>query len=113
MKLVSSGTKGLLWQCSKMICCNRSKKSIRTESFFYDLKAPVHKILMLIYLFLTKSKKIQIQMITKLHHHTIETIIEGIYNLMEQDLIEDDVQIGKMINFNVQSCLITLHFRRI
>lgn len=96
MKLVFSGKKGLLWQCSKRNCCNRSKKTIRTDSFFYRLKAPIHKILMVIYLFLTKSKKLQIQTITKLHHHTIESIIEGIYDIMEQDLLEEDVQIGKI-----------------
>ncbi|ORZ06886.1 hypothetical protein BCR42DRAFT_426654, partial [Absidia repens] len=41
MNIVSSGVRGLTWQCPKKNCCNRSKKSLRTESFFYNLKAPV------------------------------------------------------------------------
>lgn len=97
MKIVCGGKRGIQWQCPKRKCCNRSKKSIKTESFFYGLKAPIHKILMVIYLFLTKSRKLQIQKMTKLHHHTVEMIIERIYDLMEQDLLEEDVQIGKFL----------------
>lgn len=96
MKLVLSGIKRLLWQCLKKNCCGRSKRTLRSNSFFYHLKAPVNKVAMVIYLFLMKCKQVQIEKMTKLNRKTIEDIITNIYDVMEADLIEEDIQIGKI-----------------
>lgn len=95
MKLVNSRYKGLLWQCPKRSCCNRSKKTLRSDSFFYNYKIPINAVVLVIYLFITKCKKTQIEEMTNLDHKTIANIISGIYDLMECELTEEDVQIGK------------------
>jgi hypothetical protein len=94
MKIVRSGRRGIAWQCSARNCCNRSRKSIRTDSLFFGLRTPLNKVLLVIYLFLTKANKSTIQKQTKLHPNTIKAIIEHIYDIMEQSLTIQDVQIG-------------------
>lgn len=110
MKLVIIRSKGLLWQCSKRNCCNRSRKTIRKDSFFYNYKVPINSIVMVIYLFIAKCHQTQIEAMTKLNRKTIEDIITGIYDLMEADLTQEDVQIGK--NNDIIHVL-TINFRRL
>lgn len=85
----NSRYKGLLWQCPKRSCCNRSKKTLRSDSFFYNYKIPINAVVLVIYLLR------QIEEMTNLDHKTIANIISGIYDLMECELTEEDVQIGK------------------
>ncbi|KAJ8657624.1 hypothetical protein O0I10_006689 [Lichtheimia ornata] len=94
MRLGRSGARGLVWRCPLRNCCNRSQKTTRLDSFFYRLKAPLERVLMVIYLFMARTRMTQLEMMTGLNARTLRTIVQGLYYVMEQDLTTDDVKAG-------------------
>lgn len=103
MTLISSQRYGLVWQCPKRNCCNRSKKSIRQDSFFYGRKAPIEKVVGVLYCWYLGLSLSQVQMATNLNKRTISSLYQDIYKLIQMDLRENDIQIGKLIILFIKS----------
>jgi len=95
MTLYNCPRDGLMWRCPKRQCCNRSRKSIRRDSFFSGRKASIEDIILVLYFFITGATMSQIVGMTELHHTTVQTIVQDIYSLLEADLRKSDMEIGK------------------
>jgi hypothetical protein len=84
-----------VWRCNGRNCCGRSQKTARIDSFFYGYKAPLERVLMVVYLFMARLRMYQMRMFTGLNPKTIRSICQGLYYVMEQDLNLDDCMVGK------------------
>ncbi|CDH61197.1 hypothetical protein RO3G_17462 [Lichtheimia corymbifera JMRC:FSU:9682] len=93
MHLGHSGARGLVWRCPLSNCCNHSQKTTRLDSFFYRMKAPLERILIVIYLFMARTRMTQLEMMTHLHARRLRSIVQGLYYVMEQDLTMADVKV--------------------
>lgn len=86
----------LYWRCSHRATegCGRKKRSIREGSMFSGLKADLHKVLAVLWLYLYDVKLDSIQKMTGLNAATIRGIIKLVFRLMNADIKDADVSVG-------------------
>ena len=75
-------------------CCGRSTKSVIHGSYFYNRKADLHKILWSIYGFIAQNTSFSLTRQAGLERHTIAQIIYDIYQVMDNDITDEDLLLG-------------------
>lgn len=100
-EITKDGRPILIWRCSHrpMPECSRQKKSIREGSFFAGLKIGMHQVLGIIWLYLYKMEFQAIQDLISVSAPTVCSVIHLLYRLMNADIKEEDVSIGKTCCF--------------
>lgn len=94
----------LIWKCSHgpLPECNRQKKSVREGSFFSGLKIGMHQVLGIIWLYLYKMEFQAIQDLIGVSAPTVRSVIHLLYRLMNADIKEEDVSVGRTYCFWVK-----------
>ncbi|KAG2215531.1 hypothetical protein INT45_008131 [Circinella minor] len=81
------------WRCTNS-CCGRSTKSVTQGSYFYNRKANLRKILWSIYGFIAQNTSFSLTRQVGLERRTIAQIIHDIYQVMDNDITDEDLLLG-------------------
>lgn len=100
MSLNGFSRDGLMWQCTTPSCqcangLTRQRRSVRTGSFFFGRRTPIHKVLLVVYFFLLGLTNKQISQGVGISPRTAKSIVDDAHALMVEDLRHEDTQIGK------------------
>jgi hypothetical protein len=106
MRLITSKkhTDGSIFRCSN---CGRSK-SIRSGSFFSEIKIELIKFMKLLMLWALQLKHVDISKLLKIAPNTITKYCQGIRALIYQDLNWDKLKVSH-VSFRSESCSIELN----
>lgn len=105
MSLTYNVNRGILWRCGRHGCCNKSRESVLSGSFFSWRKTALPKQFLVLYLWLAKASRDTISVLTRLHPQTLRELMLDFCQVMQNDIGDHDVQIGKTLNLSIDSLL--------
>jgi hypothetical protein len=84
------------WRCvNNGNCpCNRSERTYRIDSFFFNRRIGVNKVVFILYLWLLDVPRLAINKATKVSPFTIRSILHDWNQVLQEDITEEDMSIG-------------------
>lgn len=96
MTLAKRTNRSWFWRCNSRSCkCKRSQISFFDGSFFGNRKAPINKVLLVLYLFLQQTPLSKMVEQSEMSKPTVSNIVKDILQVMEAGLKIEDVSVGK------------------
>lgn len=95
MTLSYNLNRGIIWRCGIHRCCNKSRRSVLSGSFFSWRKTALTTQFIVLYLWLAKASRQTICLVTGVHPQTLKNIVLDFNQVMQNDIGDYDVKIGK------------------
>ena len=83
------------WRCVYSCHCKRSSKAVTTGSYFFNRKANLEAILWVLHGFVARNSLYALSIGNRLDRRTVSQIIFDIYQVMNDDILDEDITLGK------------------
>jgi hypothetical protein len=83
------------WQCPSWECLSRQAISWRTDSFFFNYKVELNKVLLFLYFWAGKSSMSQMVAYSGVSPGTGRRLMKSLYYALEESLDEESLEVGK------------------
>lgn len=105
----ANNVRSACWRCNGVIidratglrCCNGSRTTERTASFFFNRSLKANKVLAILYEWIFNVKRGQIAKRIGCSNKVVRTVLNSLQQVLQEDLsLENDLRIGNKFTFN-------------
>jgi hypothetical protein len=108
----ASSTRSSCWRCHGVIinrvtgirCCNGSRTTERTGSFFFNRSLEANKVLAILYEWISGVKRGQIAKRIGCSGQSVRVVLNSLQQILQEDLLlEEDLRIGNTFTSNLKN----------